>query len=441
MGRRRKKLPTEAFPAKIESLSHEGRGIAHINKKTTFIHGALPNEEILFKYTGQRSKFDEGYVTEIVSASNDRVDAFCQHFDICGGCSLQHMDSTAQISHKQSVLIEQLQHIGEISAEEILSPLRSPEWGYRRKARLGVKYVEKKGRVLIGFREVNSSFIADISQCEVLHPAVGLKLTELQTLVADLSIYNKIPQIEVAIGDNNVVLILRHLSDLSEQDKQKLKQFEQQHNLEFFLQSGGPDSIVKLSTEQNIGLSYNLPNHDINIQFSASDFTQVNMDINRAMIDRVISMLELSQEDIVLDLFCGLGNFTLPIARYCKKITGVEGDHALIERAKANAMFNNIQNAEFVAMDLAQEALEAEFIQKPFNKLLLDPTRSGADKILQRLPLDKVDIIVYVSCNPATLARDSKILVHEKDFRLIKTGVMDMFPHTAHVESIALFKK
>lgn len=441
MARRRKKLPIEPVLATIESLSHEGRGIAHINGKTTFISGALPNEEVMFKYSSRRSKLDEGHTIEVIKPVSERVQARCEHFGLCGGCGLQHMASESQIKHKQSVLLQQFEHMGNVEADEILPPLTGPVWGYRTKARLGVKYVEKKSRVLVGFRENYSRFIADLNQCEVLHPKIGLKLDSLQDLIARLSIYNQIPQIEVAIGDNNVVLILRHLAPLIEQDRQLLLAFEKEHQLEFYLQSGGPDTVIKLNPEENRGLYYKLPKHDLKIHFSPSDFTQVNMDINRAMIDRVISLLDLHSEDRVLDLFCGLGNFTLPVAKYCKQVTGVELLPTLIDRAKMNASNNNIANADFVVMDLAQEELEAEFIHKPFNKLLLDPARSGADQILRRLPLNDVEIIVYVSCNPATLARDSQILVHEKGFRLLKAGVMDMFPHTSHVESIAFFKK
>lgn len=441
MARRRKKLPIEPVLATIESLSHEGRGIAHINGKTTFISGALPNEEVMFKYSSRRSKLDEGHTIEVIKPVSERVQARCEHFGVCGGCGLQHMASESQIKHKQSVLLQQFEHMGNVEADKILPPLTGPVWGYRTKARLGVKYVEKKSRVLVGFRENYSRFIADLNQCEVLHPKIGLKLDSLQDLIARLSIYNQIPQIEVAIGDNNVVLILRHLAPLIEQDRQLLLAFEKEHQLEFYLQSGGPDTVIKLNPEENRGLYYKLPKHDLKIHFSPSDFTQVNMDINRAMIDRVISLLDLHSEDRVLDLFCGLGNFTLPVAKYCKQVTGVELLPTLIDRAKMNASNNNIANADFVVMDLAQEELEAEFIHKPFNKLLLDPARSGADQILRRLPLNDVEIIVYVSCNPATLARDSQILVHEKGFRLLKAGVMDMFPHTSHVESIAFFKK
>ncbi len=425
----------------IESLSHEGRGLAHINGKTTFISGALPGEQVLFKYSNRRSRLDEGQTIEVIKPALERVEAHCLHFDLCGGCSLQHMDSDSQIKHKESVLLQQFEHMGKVQPKEILPPLTGPAWAYRTKARLSVKYVEKKAKVLVGFRENNSRFIADLNQCEILHPKIGLKLKELQQLIGSLSIYNQIPQIEVAIGDDNVVLILRHLAPLNGEDRQKLSDFEKEHQLEFFLQSGGPDTVSKLNVEHNKGLYYELPDYDLTIHFSPSDFTQINMDINRTMIDRVIKMLELNPEDSVLDLFCGLGNFSLPLARHCKQVTGVELLPTLIERAKMNALGNNISNAEFVVMDLAQDDLDAEFLHKAFNKLLLDPARSGADIILRKLPLNKVDIIVYVSCNPATLARDSQILVHEKGFKLLKAGVMDMFPHTSHVESIALFKK
>lgn len=441
MARRRKKLPREAVAASIQSLSHEGRGIAYIDDKITFIRGALPGEEILFRYTNQRAKFNEGITTEVLTASDQRVSAECHYYGVCGGCSLQHLDHPAQIQHKQSVLVEQLHTIGNAHAEDILPPLTGARFAYRRKARLGVKYVNKKEKLLIGFREVGSNFIAEIDQCEVLHPSIGKRISALQELISDLSIKDKIPQLEVAVGDENSVIIIRHLAAFTDDDLQQLKIFEDQHNIEFHLQSSGPDSIIKLSPDKNRLLQYTLSDHDIVIEFSANDFTQVNFDINRQMINRVISFLKLNKNDTVLDLFCGLGNFTLPIAKYCHHVTGIEGNSELVKRAYFNAQLNNLSNVTFIAMDLDQDNLAQQFSDKRFNKLLLDPARSGADKILHQLPLKNVETIVYVSCNPATLARDSAILIHEKGYKLINAGIMDMFPHTSHVESIAVFKQ
>ncbi len=441
MSRKRKKLPEEAVQAHIHALSHEGRGIAKVNDKTTFIRGALANEDVWFKYSYSRSKFDEGYVTEVISKSDDRVDAKCTAFGICGGCSLQHMYPEAQILMKQNVLLEQLEHIGKSQPQTILPPLTGPHWEYRRKARLGVKYVIKKESVLIGFREVRSNFIAQIEQCEVLHPSIGKKLDELKALITNISIKDQIPQLEVAIGDNKTVIILRHLKPLTDDDLDLLSEFEQQHNIVFYLQPSGLDSIHILNPENESDLEYALPNHDITIYFRPTDFTQINIDINRQMIDLALNFLELKSEDNVLDLFCGIGNFTLPIAKYCNSVIGVEGLDELVERAKLNSERNQITNTEFHAMDLAKEDLNDRLFNNNYNKILLDPARSGADIVLKKLNLKNVETIVYVSCNPATLARDTEILVDEKGFKLTHAGVMDMFPHTAHVESIAVFKQ
>jgi len=440
LSRKRKKFPQEPQPASIESLSHEGRGIASIHGKTTFIHGALPGEEVLFKYTNRRARFDEGYSVEVIKASPDRHVPECPHFGVCGGCSLQHMDSVRQLEHKQEVLIQQLEHIGSVKPETLFEPLTGDTWGYRRKARLGVKYVARKGKVLVGFREIYSRFVADIDTCKVLHPSVGENLNALKDLIGGLSIYQKVPQIEVAVSDDLTVLVVRHLQELTNDDRDKLLRFEKAHNVIFFLQAKGPDSVTKLNEEPFPGLKYHIPDHDIEIVFQATDFTQVNMDINQKMINRVIDLLALTKDDQVLDLFCGLGNFTLPMARYCGQVTGVEGEAGLIERAKFNAMHNTIKNADFVVANLMNESLEAAFLRRQYSKILLDPPRSGAREIIEKLDVSNTETLVYVSCNPATLARDAGILVHDKNMRLLKAGVMDMFPHTSHVESIALFQ-
>jgi len=350
------------------------------------------------------------------------------------------MDSVRQLEHKQEVLIQQLEHIGSVKPETLFEPLTGDTWGYRRKARLGVKYVARKGKVLVGFREIYSRFVADIDTCKVLHPSVGENLNALKDLIGGLSIYQKVPQIEVAVSDDLTVLVVRHLQELTNDDRDKLLRFEKAHNVIFFLQAKGPDSVTKLNEEPFPGLKYHIPDHDIEIVFQATDFTQVNMDINQKMINRVIDLLALTKDDQVLDLFCGLGNFTLPMARYCGQVTGVEGEAGLIERAKFNAMHNTIKNADFVVANLMNESLEAAFLRRQYSKILLDPPRSGAREIIEKLDVSNTETLVYVSCNPATLARDAGILVHDKNMRLLKAGVMDMFPHTSHVESIALFQ-
>ena len=441
MSRRRKKLPTELVETTIESLSHEGRGISHIDGKTVFIDNALPGETVRFKYKSTRKKFDEGAAQEIESPSTERVEPPCQHADMCGGCSLQHIETSFQIQHKENMLLEQLEHIGHVLPDSVLAPLTGPTLSYRQKARLGVKYVVKKEKVLVGFREKRSSFLADLDQCEVLHPSVGKLITPLKELITSLSIYNQIPQIEVAVGEKNTVLIFRELEAHTKEDTEKLKNFENEHNISIYIQEGGPDSIVPLSPERESSLSYHFPEYDIEMHFSPTDFTQVNFAINRDMVKRVIELLKPTSSDRILDLFCGLGNFTLPLAKRAGHVVGVEGEKGLINKAKFNAERNNISNIEFHAMDLAKQDLQASFLKEKYNKLLIDPPRTGAQEIIKQLNLKDIDTLVYVSCNPATLARDTGILVNELGFTLKQAGVMDMFPHTAHVESIALFEK
>ena len=443
--RRRRKLPQEPVSAKIESLSHEGRGIARVEGKTVFVNGALPGEDALFQYKKQRPKYDEAHALEISNPAAERVEPKCEFFGLCGGCSLQHMQHDKQIEHKQSVLLEQLAHIGKVKPKSVIPPLTGPVWGYRRKARLGVKYVEKKERVLVGFREKYSPFVADMNSCEVLHPSVGRLIEPLQHLITELSLIKQIPQIEVAIGDEVTALIFRHLADFNDEDIRKLSAFAEQHNIDIYLQSGGLDSVVPLSnkiTETTARqLSYALTEFDVTLNFLPTDFTQVNLEINRGMVPQALELLQVNSEDRVLDLFCGIGNFTLPLARKAESVLGVEGDQALVERARQNAIFNSIDNVEFRAIDLAKEDLNDDFLKGGFNKLLLDPARNGAQEVIEKMNLKSIERIVYVSCNPATLARDAGSLVNDKGYKLEQAGVMDMFPHTTHVESIAVFSK
>jgi 23S rRNA (uracil1939-C5)-methyltransferase len=442
MGRRRRnKIPQGLFKANIESLSHEGRGVAHIDGKTVFIDNALPGEQVEFNYVSTRAKFSEGVTDNVITANEQRIVPGCEYFGYCGGCSLQHMSADAQLAHKQSVLLEQFTHLGKVKPKTVLPPLKASVFGYRHKARLGVKYVIKKERVLVGFREKRSPFIADINHCDVLHPSIGNKISDLQELIQSLSIYDQIPQIEVAVSDNGTALVLRHLVEFTEDDLNQLKGFEQKHKFKFYLQPGGYDSVYRLDTADKSELFYKLDEHDITIVFQPTDFTQINVDINQQMINLAMELLDVDKDDDILDLFCGVGNFTLPLARQVKSITGVEGDERLVQRAKTNARKNNINNAEFYAADLADFNKDYDFMKKPYDKILLDPARTGAKEIISAISMKNVKRIVYVSCNPATMARDAGILVNEKKFKLRKTGVMDMFPHTAHVESIALFIK
>jgi 23S rRNA (uracil1939-C5)-methyltransferase len=436
---RKKRLPGPVSDVSIESLGHDGRGVAHLDGKAVFIDGALPGEVVSFEYLSSRRKFDEGRVTGVQQASPDRVEPKCPHFGLCGGCSLQHMEPGAQIRAKQQVLLDNLGHIGKVEPETVLPPLTGEFWGYRTKGRLGVKDVIKKGRVLVGFREKRSPYVADLSGCEVLHPTIGRKFRELSELIEQLEARARIPQIEVAVTGTTTALVFRHLDPLSEADTGKLQRFAMDQQCQVYLQSGGPDSVQPLWPEHH-SLSYRLPAQDIEIRFRPTDFTQVNAGINEQMIARVLEMLALDSSDRVLDLFCGLGNFTLPMARQAGAVVGVEGESGLVSRARENAVLNAIDNATFYTANLAEDHIEASWAGGGYNKVLLDPPRSGAAEVLDVLGNIGPQRIVYVSCHPGSLARDAGTLVNDKGYRLLSAGVMDMFPHTAHVESIALFE-
>ena len=442
MARTRKKpLPETLVKATIASLTHDGRGVAHIEGKAVFIDAALPGEEVEFLYTEIRRDYAEGKVVKVLSPSPHRVVPQCPHFDICGGCSFQHVDSATQISIKQELLEEQFKRIGKVTIPELWEPLTGPHWGYRRKARMGVKYVAKKNRVLIGFREKRNPYLADMENCIVMHPVVGTKLVDLGEMIAGLSIREKIPQIEVAIGDEQCVLSVRVLEPPTADDQEKMRVFGKAHNLTLCLQSKGPDTITPLDGESEVIPTYALPDHGIEFKFRPAMFTQVNYEINRLMINRVLATLNLTKDDTVLDLFCGLGNFTLPMAKYAGLVVGVEGDLPLVKHARENAQHNGIDNAEFYAADLSKDISDQGWVKRKFNKILLDPSRAGASEVLHHLKQWQSELIVYVSCNPSTLARDAGILVNEMGYKLVKAGVMDMFPQTGHVESIALFEK
>lgn len=443
MGRRRrgaKKLPQGSFEAEIESLSHDGRGVAHIDGKTLFIHGALPAEKVKFLYTRTQQRYDEGVVDEIILPSPKRVEPGCEYFSVCGGCSLQHLGSGHQLSYKQLALLDAFQHIAGIKAQEVMPPLASEPWGYRRKARLGVKYVAKKGKVLIGFRERGSSFVTDMQRCPVLHPAIGEKLGALAEVIDTLSVRDKIPQIEVAMGDEKMILIFRLLSPLSENDAEILGGYCRQQQWNCYIQEGGPQTVKPLDGDA-VTLSYQLPQQQLQFDFLPTDFTQVNTAINHLMINQAMDWLNPQPDEKLLDLFCGLGNFTLPLAQLCSNVTGVEGDAALVERARQNAAKNGIDNVNFHVANLYEELTGYSWMKQHYDAVLLDPPRSGAQEMIPMLSKLGAKRILYVSCYPGTLARDAGLLVKEQGYRLVRTGVMDMFPHTAHVESMALFER
>jgi 23S rRNA (uracil1939-C5)-methyltransferase len=448
---RRQRLPEGNIETVIAAVSSEGRGIAHVDDRTVFIDQALLGERVLFRYTKLSKNIAEGRVVEVLQPSGLRVTPKCEAFDMCGGCSLQHMSSAAQIDLKRSMLLDQLAH-NKVTPDVVLEPLLGPEYGYRHKARLGVRYVSKKEKVLVGFRERNSAFLTEMSRCEVLHPSVGGIIEDIANCIDQLDAKRSIAQIEVAVGDNQTVLVYRHLEALSVADRQILSEFCQRQSLVCYLQAGKPEDLELLFPDQAEPLYYLLPDepsvhtgqsdNSLKIEFQPSDFTQVNPEINKRMVANAIEYLNLKESDTVLDLFSGLGNFALAMARHCKQVTAVEGSLAMVKKARHNAEINNISNADFIFADLySDEVLTAPWLKQQYDKILLDPPRSGAAAILPALKKMQAKIIVYVSCHPATLARDAAVLVHDLGYKLSKAGIMNMFPHTGHVESIAVFEK
>jgi 23S rRNA (uracil1939-C5)-methyltransferase len=429
------------FEATITDLSHDGRGVARIDNKATFVSGALPGERVLLKYRKRHRNYDDAEVVSVLEPSPDRVEPKCRHFGQCSGCSLQHMAPAAQIAAKQRVLAENFERIGKVTPESWLPPLADDPWNYRRKGRFSVRFVNKKDRVLVGFREEsNPRFVADIDVCEVIHPAIGPKVGLLASLIQTLDVARDIPQVEFAAGDDTVALVFRHLSPLSEGDRAKLTAYGQAHGYAIYLQPGNHSSIHALWPEAP-RLSFGIPAEGVTLDFLPLDFVQVNAGMNQRMLARTLELLDLQPTDKVLDLFCGLGNFTLPIARHVAEVVGVEGEHGLVQRAAENAARNGLANASFRVANLFDDQRDEPWAKQAWDKILLDPPRAGADKVLEYLPRKGTNRIVYVSCHPGSLARDAGILVEKHGFRLVSAGVMDMFPHTAHVESIALFER
>jgi 23S rRNA (uracil1939-C5)-methyltransferase len=424
----------------ITELSHDGRGVAHVAGKAVFVAGALAGERVRARYTSKHRHYDEAAVEEVLRASPDRVEPRCRHFGVCGGCALQHLAPAAQLAAKQRALFENFERIGKVQPQTVLAPLTDSPWGYRRRGRLSAKFVEKKGRMLVGFRETNGRYVADIERCEVLHPAVGERIAAITAMLESLECKRDIPQIEVSAGDNLVALVFRHLKPLSAADTQTLIAFAQANDFAIFLQPGGIDSVAPL-WPADAQLNFALPAYDATLDFRPLDFIQVNGGMNRRMIDHALALLDPQPTDRVLDLFCGLGNFTLPLARRAGQVVGVEGEAGLVQRARDNATRNGIANAMFYSADLAADQRATVWAKADYELLLLDPPRSGADAVLDYLPRKSTRRVVYVSCHPASLARDAGILVEKHGFQLKSAGVMDMFPHTAHVESIALFER
>lgn len=444
MGKRRRRKPLDQTPIEvsIEDLTHEGDGVARPNGndgKVMFVSGALPGERVIAKRTQSTSKFDKAQMLEVLAASPDRVEPECPHFGVCGGCRLQHLSADKQLEIKQGILLDNLKRIGGIEPQIIAEPLASEPWGYRHKARLGVRYVHKKGRVLVGFRELHAPFLAEMEVCLVMVPEVGQKLMALSEMIGQLSIYRELPQIEVAVSDNVTAMILRIMQPLTEADEQVLAAFAAKHDIDFYLQPKGPDTIVPFGTVRP--LVYRLPDYDVEVLFEPSDFTQVNFAMNRRMIKQALEWLNPQPDETVLELFAGLGNFTLPLAKQVQRVVSVEGADDLVQRAQANAAANDVDNIEAHVANLYEDCSTADWVKQTYDTVLLDPPRSGAEPILETVAKTNAKRILYVSCHPGTLARDAGILVNAYGYELVKAGAMDMFPHTAHVESMALFIK
>lgn len=421
----------------INRFSHEGRGVGKIDGKATFVFNALPDEVMSIEVTHSRSKFNEGNALEIKKTSPDRVTPRCKHFGLCGGCELQHLNSEKQIEHKQAVLIELLKQQG-VNVPTILPALHSEIWGYRRKARLGVKYVHGKNKVLVGFRERSDSCIANISGCDVLHPSVGKKIQDLSDFIYNLDCRCDIPQLEIAVDDESTAIIVRHLQPLSSKDLAAWRKFCHENQFILFWQSGGPNT-VRLDPESQSSPLLHYKLDALDFAFLPQQFTQINSEINKKMVAQALSLLELNSEDSVLDLFCGIGNFSLPLARHAKSVVGVEGDDTAVSMARYNALQNNLKNCDFISANLFEKLEEFQFTKQGFNKILIDPPRTGAIEIMPYLAKWRPTKLLYISCNPSTLARDAKELA-AIGYTVTCAGVMDMFPHTKHVEAMALFE-
>ncbi|HUO82927.1 MAG TPA: 23S rRNA (uracil(1939)-C(5))-methyltransferase RlmD [Gammaproteobacteria bacterium] len=422
--------------ADIVAMTHDGRGIARVSGKTVFVDGALEGESVSLVRTRRRRNFDEARLERVLVNAPERVTPRCAYFGTCGGCTLQHVTRARQLELKQRVLLDSLERIGGVRPAGVLEPLSGPSWGYRRRARLGVRDVPGKGRVLVGFRERAKPYVADMLRCEVLVPPFGGLVEPLSALIGALDIRRQVPQIEIAAGDTRSALVLRVLVAPSAADIETLRGFSAAHGLDLYLQTGGPGTVRPLDGDA-VALEYTLPRFGLTLAFEPTDFVQVNAALNRALVGRVVDLLAPGRGDRVLDLFCGLGNFTLPLSLGAAHVTGVDGDRGLIARARANAARNGIGNARFVTADLFDPS--AACLREPADLVLLDPPRAGAAEAVAAGAGRGARRIVYVSCHPASLARDAGVLVRDHGFTLTAAGIADMFPHTAHVESVAVF--
>lgn len=426
----------------VESLDHEGQGVAHQEGKAVFIEGALPGETVEYTPYRKKSNFEMASVTRVLKESPLRVEPGCPHFGTCGGCSMQHLDAAAQVAMKQRVLEDNLWHIGKVKPEQLLPPIYGPFWGYRHRARLSVRHVAKKGGVLVGFHEKRSSYVAEMHTCPVLPERISKLILPLREMITQLSIRARLPQVEIALGEKVDVLCLRVLEPINGQDEALLREFADRYGVQIFLQPKGPDTARSFHPKDAPQLSYSLPEFNITMPFHPTEFTQVNPFINRVLLRRAIAMLDPQPGERIGDLFCGLGNFSLPIARRGAHVVGVEGSEALVKRARENAALNGLgERTEFHAANLFEVGEPELAAMGHFDKLLIDPPRDGAVEVVKALGENGPERIVYVSCNPATLARDAAVLVHTQGYRLKAAEVVNMFPHTAHVESVALFER
>jgi 23S rRNA (uracil1939-C5)-methyltransferase len=426
----------------IDSLDHEGRGLIVVDGTTVFIEGALPGERVEYVVHRRKPTYEQARTLRILDPSADRVTPRCPHFGVCGGCSMQHLDASAQVAAKQRLLEDNLRHLGEISAEQLYAPIHGPTWAYRYRARLSVRFVAKKGGVLVGFRERRGSYVADMQQCAVLPPHLSAMLLPLRELIGALSIRDRLPQIEVAVGERVTALVLRVLEAPSPDDEALLRDFADRYGVVFYLQPKGPATAYRFHPQEGPPLSYLLPDFGVEHFFSPTEFTQVNPAINRVLVRRAMSLLEPRPGERIGDMFCGLGNFSLAIARSGAQVLGVEGSPELVVRAAENAAANGLDGrVEYRVANLFEVTTESFAAFGGLDKMLIDPPRDGALELVKSLAADGPRRIVYISCSPPSLARDAAILVSQKGYRLRGAGVVNMFPNTSHVESIALFER
>ena len=422
----------------IVGLTREGEGVVH-EGKTVFVAGALPGERVRYRIVRRRRRHAEAQLLEVLEAAPERATPPCPHFGVCGGCALQHLKPEAQLAAKDLELREALARIGRVQPQEWLAPLAGPLWGYRRRARLGAKFVTRKSRVVVGFRERLAPYVAELHSCAVLDPAVGELITPLAELLNSLSIRDRVPQIEVARADNAVALVLRTLAPLSSEDEGRVRSFAAERAVRIYLQPGGPDTVHELAPGGSEPLRYALANCGLELEFAPTDFVQINAAVNQALIERALELLQPTRSSVVLDLYCGLGNFTLPLAQRAGHVVGVEGEPALVARARHNAARNGLANTEFHIANLGETPEPTiSWWKRRYTHVVLDPPRVGAQAVLGAIAAVRPQRLLYISCHPGSLARDLGVLVHDHGFELKVTGVLDMFPHTAHVESIAL---